>query len=93
MSAEMSKTSYEILSCDSYIDYVSNDTGDSCNNRSVGQSVNDWSLLNVGCSESTFLSNLCACSNKQALWCFVHDNVNEKEIYCVKKNNDFLVCV
>ena len=53
----------------------------------------DWSLLNNGCSESVFLSHLCSCNDPEALWCFVHNSVNEKEIYCVNRSKDFgFVC-
>ena len=94
MSTEVFTTSVVLSSCNiSDIDYVSDDTSVDHNEACVGENINDWSLLNVGCSESRFLLNLCTCNNKESLWCFVHDNVNEKQIYCVKKNNDFgFVC-
>ena len=69
------------------------DTIDSCNNAVVGHNACNWSLLNVGCSESMFLWNLCSCNDKEAVWCFVHNTVNEKKLYCVNNNNDFgFVC-
>ena len=55
--------------------------------------IADWSLFNNGCSESVFLSHLCSCNDSEALWCFVHNSVNGKKIYCVNRSKDFgFVC-
>ena len=49
-------------------------------------------MLNLCCSESTFLLNLCSCNDKEALWCFVHNIAKEKEIHCVDKTMNLGFC-
>ena len=78
-----------------HVSHISNivsievDASTHSNGNSKVNNMDEWSLLDNGWSESMFVLCLCACNDPEALWCFVHNSVNEKRIDCVKGNKDF----
>ena len=49
----------------------------------------DMSVFNKAHDESDLLADLCNCDSVHSNWCFIHDKVNEKQVYSITKSNDF----
>ena len=81
---------------DSYSNLLSQETGTVdvteilSEENSVGcNTCFDMFVLNRARDESYLLVDLCNCDSVHSNWSFIHDKVNDKQVYYLTKSNDF----